>query len=258
MNLNTKGTDFNVSQVTFNTRVVRGGGGSVGIRINGMSLILETPTMLTQGAIGDAMKLEFSSADAHSAAFLNNMEMFENHIKDSAVEYAKEWFGKSLNWEEVDARFTPMLRYPKDKAGYSDLTKDPTLNVEIPKQCQIYDTDRVMLFSSATNTNLTLSDLLKKESMVKCLIQCDKIWFENGHFGVDWKLVQAVVMKQQMKPEQIMQQKLKQHEPELKQHEPELKQHEPITPQEMTMREGMMMLGGAILGGFGLMASGML
>jgi hypothetical protein len=137
-----------------------------------------------------------------------------------------------------------MLRHPKDKAGYSDLTKDPKLNVKIPEQCQIYDTDRVMLFPNGTDT---AAKFLEKESKVECVIQCDEIWIENGHFGVNWKLVQAMVMKQPMKPEQIMQQKPKQHE-----------QEQPSAPQEMTMREGMMMLGGAILGGFGLMVSGVI
>jgi hypothetical protein len=216
-----EGTLFNTNQVIFGTPKVSSaqGGKSIGILNKGTKtgLVLATPLMLTWGGkdfkepgaeIGNDkfdMALQFPSAEyqtADSTAFLNNMKAFESHLKDSAFTNAKDWFGKSLKSPDVvEALFNPMLKYSKDKAtGDYDLTKAPTLKVKIPKwegawKSEIYDEDGCKLFPSATNTNVTPVDYLKKGSMVMCLIQCVGIWIVNGNFGVGWKLVQAVVQK---------------------------------------------------------------
>lgn len=216
------GTLFNANQIMFGTPKVSSaqGGKSISIlnRSTKTGLVLATPLMLTWGGkdfkepgaeVGNDkfdMALQFPSADyqtADSAAFLENMKAFEKQVKESAFTYAKDWFGskapKSL--EVVDALFTPMLKYSKDKAsGDYDYTKPPTLKVKIPKwegawKSEIYDEDGCKLFPSTTNPDVTPIDYLKKGTMVMCLIQCVGIWIVNGNFGVGWKLVQAVVQK---------------------------------------------------------------
>ena len=67
-------------------------------------------------------------------AFLDSMKAFEQKIKDDALKNSKEWFGKSkMSAEVLDALFTPMLKYPKDKdTGEADYDRAPTLRVKIP------------------------------------------------------------------------------------------------------------------------------
>ena len=179
-------------------------------------LTLSTPLMLTWGATdfkaegeekGNGkydMSLQFPNDEyktAETDAFLNNMIALEERIKSNALVYSKEWLGKvHKSLEVVDALWTPMLKYPKDKnTGEYDRTKKPTLRVKVPQwdgvwKAEIYDEDGSKLFPCSDNA-LTPVDYLKKGVNIMCLIQFAGIWFVNGKFSASWKLVQAVVQK---------------------------------------------------------------
>ena len=71
----------------------------------------------------------------YSVHSLQAMKEYESRIKADAVKNSKDWFGKAkMSDAVVDALFTPMLKYPKDKnTGESrTLTRTPTLRVKIP------------------------------------------------------------------------------------------------------------------------------
>jgi len=179
-------------------------------------LTIPTPLMLTWGASdykpegeekGNGkfeMSLQFPSdeyANEDTTAFLENMKALEDKIKSNALLYSKEWFGKlHKSSEVVDALWTPMLKYPKDKGtGEYDYSKKPTLRVKLPQwegkwKSEIYDEDANKLFPSADGVSTPL-DFLKKGSNVMCIIQFGGIWFINGKFSANWKLVQAMVQK---------------------------------------------------------------
>jgi len=150
------------------------------------------------------MSLQFPSdeyANDDTTAFLENMKALEDKIKSNALIYSKEWFGKvHKSSEVVDALWTPMLKYPKDKnTGEYDYSKKPTLRVKLPQwegnwKSEIYDEDANKLFPSADGVSTPL-DFLKKGSNVMCIIQFGGIWFINGKFSANWKLVQAMVQK---------------------------------------------------------------
>lgn len=179
-------------------------------------LTLSTPLMLTWGASdykaegeekGNGkfeMSLQFPSdeyANDDTRAFLANMKALEDKIKENALIYSKEWFGKvHKSSEVVDALWTPMLKYSKDKnTGEPDHSKKPTLRVKLPQwegvwKSEIYDEDANKLFPSADGVSSPL-DFLKKGSNLMCIIQFGGIWFINGKFSANWKLVQAMVQK---------------------------------------------------------------
>ena len=179
-------------------------------------LTLSTPLMLTWGASdykaegeekGNGkfeMSLQFPSdeyANDDTRAFLENMKALEDKIKSNALIYSKEWFGKvHKSSEVVDALWTPLLKYSKDKStGEYDYSKKPTLRVKLPQwegvwKSEIYDEDANKLFPSADGGSTPL-DFLKKGSNVMCIIQFGGIWFINGKFSANWKLVQAMVQK---------------------------------------------------------------
>jgi len=180
-------------------------------------LTLSTPLMLTWGATdykaegeekGNGkfeMSLQFPNDEYKTEdtdAFLNNMEALESTIKTNALVYSKEWFGKvHKSSEVVDALWTPMLKYPKDKTtGEYDRSKKPTLRVKLPQwegvwKSEVYDEDGNKLFPSKENASITPMDYLKKGVNIMCLIQFAGIWFVNGKFSASWKLIQAVVQK---------------------------------------------------------------
>ena len=213
------GTEFNADDIKFTSPKVNASNGkSVNIlnKKTRTGLRISTPLMLTWGAsdykddkgVSNGkfeMAIQFPSAEYPSeeaSTFLDNMIALEEKIKADAMTYSKEWFGKvHKNEEVINALWTPMLKYPKDKVtGEFDKSKAPTLRIKLPTwegvwKSEIYDEDENRLFPSETDTGLTPVDYLQKGTNVALVIQCGGLWFANGKFGVTWKLLQAVVQK---------------------------------------------------------------
>jgi hypothetical protein len=100
--------------------------------------------------------------------------------------------------EAVEALWTPMLKYPRDKATEEpDHSRAPSLKVKIPywddvfKNVELYNEESVQVFPNDDNNSI--GDYIVKGTNVATLIQCGGIWVANGKFGVTWKLFQAVV-----------------------------------------------------------------
>lgn len=173
--------------------------------------MLSTPLMLTWGMneFNDEktskrsfeLSLQFPNSeypDREGEAFLEKMKEFEAKVKADAVNNAKDWFGKSkMSAEVVDALWTPMLKFPKNKeSGEFDYARAPTLRVKVPYwegdwKVELYDMDQRQLWPCEDVDSPV--ELIPKLTKVACVIQCGGIWFANGKFGVTWKLFQAVV-----------------------------------------------------------------
>jgi hypothetical protein len=131
--------------------------------------------------------------------FLKNMQELEMRIKNDAITNCKEWLNKpKMSPDAVDALWSSMLKYPKDKATEEpDKTRAPTLKVKIPywegvfKDVEIYSESHNLLFPNDDDVSIT--ELIGKASNVATIIKCGGIWVANGKFGVTWKLFQAVV-----------------------------------------------------------------
>jgi len=179
---------------------------------NMKSLYISTPLMLTWGVneytdekTGKKtfdMALQFPNQEYDNpecAAFLKNMQELEKRIKDDAITNCKEWLNKpKMVAEAVEALWTPMLKYPRDKATEEpDHTRAPSLKVKIPywedvfKNVELYNEASVQVFPNDDNNSI--GDYIVKGTNVATLIQCGGIWVANGKFGVTWKLFQAVV-----------------------------------------------------------------
>jgi hypothetical protein len=191
------------------------GGKSVGIlnAATNSATYISTPLMLTWGVntfTDDKtgrntydMSLQFPTseyANADTTSFLENMKTLEARIKADAITNSKEWFGKTkMSADVVDALWTPMLKYPKDKeTGEFDMTRAPTLRIKMPVwegewKCELYDTERAQIFPDTEMPNRTPLDIISKGSNIATVIQCGGVWFANGKFGVTWKLFQGVV-----------------------------------------------------------------
>tara|TARA_Y100000992_G_scaffold302683_1_gene278344 strand:+ start:3906 stop:4838 length:933 start_codon:yes stop_codon:yes gene_type:complete len=208
-----------INHTAFNNDVVKysapkqnqSGGKSVNIynKDTNKYLQLSTPLILTWG-VSDYegnqkydMALQFPSDEYLSGSkkqFLEKMVDFENKIKEDAITYSKEWFGKAkMSSEVVDALWSPMLKYPKNKeTGEYDYDRSPTLRVKVPFydnvwKVELYDTNEKCLFPDSSNPGLTPVDLIQKGSNAALVIQSGGIWFANGKFGVTWRLMQAVI-----------------------------------------------------------------
>ena len=154
------------------------GGKSVGIlnaSSNGATYI-STPLMLTWG-VSDyegneryEMALQFPSeeyANNDTTNFMTNMMEFENKIKADAAKNAKEWFGKAkMSEDAIDALWTPMLKYPKNKDTLEpDTTRSPTLKVKIPFwegewKTELYNVDQQPIYPDPEGGSMTPKDLI--------------------------------------------------------------------------------------------------
>ena len=214
------GTQFNVNTIAYCApKATPQGAKSVNIlsKPSKTFLTISTPLLLTWGAsdfidektgLSDgkfSLSLQFPNDEYKNddtEAFLNNMKALEEKIKADALIYSKEWFGKvHKSAEVVDALWTPMVKYPKNKiTGEYDYNKSPTLKIKLPQwegswRSEIYDEEGEKLYPSLEKPGVTPLDYLKKGSNIACLIQFAGIWFVNGKFSASWKLVQAVVQK---------------------------------------------------------------
>jgi hypothetical protein len=214
------GAQFNAENIMYTApKASAQGGKSVNIlnKTTKTTLTLSTPLMLTWGAsdfkkegeeVGNGrfeLSLQFPNEEyktPDTEAFLRNLKAFEDKIKSDALIYSKEWFGKvHKSAEIIEELFTPLLKYPKNKAtGEYDYTKQPTIRVKLPQwegawKTEIYDEESTRLYPSTENPGVTPLDYLKKGSNIASLIQFAGIWFVNGKFSASWKLLQAVVQK---------------------------------------------------------------
>jgi hypothetical protein len=192
------------------------GGRSVGIVNSKTSSVLNlsSPLMLTwgvqsftddkSGKVSYDLALQFPNEGFETPAtkkFLDNMTAFEKKIKEDAIANSKEWFSKpKMTSDAVDALWTPILKYPKNKDTLeADTSRAPTIKVKLPfwdgawKDLELYDTDMQPVFPDPMNPALSPQDLIAKGSHIAVSIQCGGIWFANGKFGVTWKLFQAIV-----------------------------------------------------------------
>jgi len=211
------GPDFNPQEdIKYSkTKVDARGGKSVGIlnaAVNSATYI-NSPLMLTWGVneyidektgrVSYDLALQFPNeeyAKENTTNFLNNMIEFETKIKKDAITYSKEWFGKAkMSKDAIDALWTPMLKYPKDKeSGEPDLDRMPTLKVKIPFwegewKTELYDVNQNAIFPDPDGGSVTPKDLISKGTHVALVILCGGLWFANGKFGVTWRLFQGVV-----------------------------------------------------------------
>jgi len=191
------------------------GGKSVGIYNSqtGQSLYVGTPLLMTwglqqytddkTGKVSYEFSLQFPNDDFETddtRAFLQSMIAFERKLKADALTNSKEWFAKpKMTPDAVEALFTPILKYPMDKATCEkDMSKKPTMRIKVPfwqgkwEGVEIYDADRNCLFPSS-DPNVSPMDLITKLSHMKTMIQCGGIWFANGKFGITWRFVQGML-----------------------------------------------------------------
>lgn len=207
------GTTFDSSKIRYTSpKVNQSGGKSVGIlsTMTNTALKIQTPSMITWG-LSDYegnekydVSLQFPTEEYDNdelRAFRQNMVEFENKIKADALTNSKLWFGKQHTSPEVlEALWTPILKYTKDKAtGEPDKTKAPTLRVKVPYyeqvwKVEVYDEKCERLFPNEDDE--TPVELIKKGMRIVTLMQCGGLWFVSGKFGVTWKLVQAVVPRE--------------------------------------------------------------
>jgi hypothetical protein len=215
------GTNIDTSVFSYSAPKANPAGGKVVNLYNKFvkeSLTFSTPLILTWGAQEGkdqqgnltgkwTMSLQFPNSEYPNPdceAFLHEIKKVETKIKEDAMLYSKDWFGKEIKSMDVmEEKFNVMLRYPKLEKGKDalDYSKPPTLTAKLPCwkgvwQPEIYDEEGTPLYVKGKSaSHITPLEFLKPKTHVICLLQCGGLWFVNGKVSITWNLKQAIVQK---------------------------------------------------------------
>jgi hypothetical protein len=173
----------------------------------------EVKTLDGNGTGKYTMTLQFSKGQyttPEADKFLEQMKLVEQKIKQDAMVYSKDWFGKEIKSMDVmDEKFTPMLKYPKKNKGSEerDYSQPPQLTVKLPCwkdvwQTSVFDEEYNPLYvKGKTDNGISPLDFLRTTSkapvQVICLIQCAGLWFVGSpaKVSITWNLKQVIVRK---------------------------------------------------------------
>ncbi|MFY7728450.1 MAG: hypothetical protein ACOVRN_02920 [Flavobacterium sp.] len=167
---------------------------------------------ITRGTGKYTMSLQFSKGQyttPEADRFLEQMKLLENKIKEDAMSYSKEWFGKEIKSMDVmDEKISPMLKYPKIKGSEErNCDEPPSLTVKLPCwkdvwQTSVFDEDCHPLYvKGKTEPGVSPLDFLVSTSkapiQVIALIQCGGLWFVGNpsKVSITWNLKQVLVRK---------------------------------------------------------------
>ena len=192
--------NFDASVISFDSVKKNAMGGKVVyMKYNGLNkLNIQTPVLSAPFGIGaytddktgitkHSLDVSFKgiSDDAKIKEFHDKMTEFDKTLIEAGVKHSKDWFGKAMKYDVVEALYRPIVKQSKDPEKYA-----PTIKFKIPSK-----DDKLLVHAYDQDKNsFDLANFLPG-SRVQALIECSSIWFVNKQFGITWKLVQLLVHK---------------------------------------------------------------
>lgn len=151
----------------------------------GLSTYTDEKTGVTKYSIDVSFK--GMDADPKINTFHEKMTEMDSHILSLAEQNSKEWLGKKMSKEVVEALYRPVIKVSRDPEKYA-----PTMKMKITNSSsgsmniEAYNTKR---------EKIDLKQEMVQGARIRCLMECSSIWFVNKQFGVSWRLVQVEVHK---------------------------------------------------------------
>lgn len=199
-----KQIDF--SKITYgNVKLLASGGKIVPIYHNGKPLIIQTSEMSAPFGLSK-YSMDNSNADVKYnidgsfkdldlnkslRTFFDKFVEFDKLNIQAGLDNSLEWFRKKLtNLEVVEALYTHMIKYPKDKETGEITDKyPPTFSFKL-------NTKDGKITTKIYNKNREEIDILaipSKGSKITGILRCSGIWLAGGKFGCSWRVEQLRV-----------------------------------------------------------------
>lgn len=197
--------DFDISKISYGSvKTLESGGRSIYVAYNGRPLIMQTPELTApfgitkwsgDGKAPDKFTLELSlkgrDERENVRRFYDVLEELDTKIVQDAMENSMSWLKKKYtSTEVVQALYTPMIKYAKDKnTGEITDKYPPTFRLSLPHKdgkfsCEVYDKNRELMDLQALETT--------KGCRMTAICQATGIWVAGGKFGCSWKVVQLL------------------------------------------------------------------
>ena len=197
-------SDFDVKNITYSEpRVLDNGGKVIYISYNKKKLVMQTPEMVApfglskwnnEGKSADKYSFDLSFKGKESRDVLNKffdgLKSFDKKLVEDGLTNCQTWFKKAhKSVDVVEALYTPIIKYAKDKNGDINDKYPPTFKMTVPHNgtnfaCDVYDNNRNLV---------DLSSLETKGSRVSAIVQCVGIWVAGTKFGCSWKVLQMKI-----------------------------------------------------------------
>ena len=201
--------DFNINNVVFDDKIksLDTGAKMKLMSYNKNPLIIQTPecilpyginnnNMDDENAFKYTMDVSFKDKESRTGLmkFFNVIQAMDELIINEAFKNHKDWFKKSFPSKEVvEALYTPMIKYAKDKeTGEITDAYPPTFKFKIPYtnnkfQCEFFD------YSASSLVPMEVIHMNTKGAKAISIVKCNGIWFAGGKFGVSWKAIQVQI-----------------------------------------------------------------
>jgi hypothetical protein len=201
--------NIDLAKVTYSApKLMDSGAKSIFIAYDGAPLIVQTPRLACPFGIKkwsndpknadkvDKINLELSFKGAgEKAAIAKALEVFQAldaKLLEDALDNSMAWFKrKYTSTDVVEALYTPLVRYAKDKETGARTDKyPPTMRVTLPHvngrvTCEVYN--------AAQEPIPDICAIETKGAHARAIIQCTGVWVAGGKFGCSWKVVQLCV-----------------------------------------------------------------
>jgi hypothetical protein len=192
-----------IDSVTFSSmlsygqpKIMDNGGKFINVFYDKKPLIIQTPEMTTpfgmhtwsgadSATVVEKFSLDLSFKNKESrkslAAFFDIITALDKKLIQDTLENSTQWLNKKISTEAVvDALYTPLIKYAKDKnTGEINNNYPPTFRVSLPYkngnfQCMIFDNNK---------EEIDIKSIETKHSKVTSIIECTGIWVAGGKFG---------------------------------------------------------------------------
>ena len=202
-------SNLDVSSVTYSApRNLDFGGRSIYMSLNRSPIVLQTPEMIAPYGVSNwnddgkgpdkySLDLSFKGKEGRPNlnTFFEKMVELDKKLIQDGVDNSMTWLKKKYNSVDVvEALYTPMVKYAKDKTTGEITDKyPPVFKLKIPFvnsafQCEVYDNKR-----KSVDLKQLIDTGAFKGAKVTAIIQCLGIWVAGGKYGCSWKVLQMRV-----------------------------------------------------------------
>jgi hypothetical protein len=176
--------------------------------LNRSPIVLQTPEMIAPYGVSNwnddgkgpdkySLDLSFKGKEGRPnlSTFFEKMVELDKKLIQDGVDNSMTWLKKKYNSVDVvEALYTPMVKYAKDKTTGEITDKyPPVFKLKIPFvnsafQCEVYDNKR-----KTVDLKQLIDSGAFKGAKVTAIIQCLGIWVAGGKYGCSWKVLQMRV-----------------------------------------------------------------
>jgi Family of unknown function (DUF5871) len=202
-------SSFDVANVSYSApRKLDNGGRTIYMGLKGSPIVLQTPEMIAPYGVSNwnddgkgpdkySLDLSFKGKDGRPnlQTFFDKMVALDKKLVKDGVDNSMTWLNKKYtSVDVVDALYTPMVKYSKDKTtGEINDKYPPVFKMKIPFvnntfQCEVFDGER-----NKADLKQLIDAGAFKGAKVTAIIQCLGIWVVGGKYGCTWKVLQMRV-----------------------------------------------------------------